>query len=333
VTAQKNIAGRDTKPRSALHAGAVAAAIVATIVFVGASWGLAKAVHPAAAGGPGSASSPRTSTAPTSPATAASASPANGPQAPSRGARVAKFLAPIATLVPRPPGPVVDTPRTMPVPILMYHMVGATPANAALPGLHVSSPDFVAQLRYLVAEGYEAVTLQQVYDFWKGSGTLPAHPVVLSFDDGRPCDFSIVAPLLNELHWPGVLNLIADPGPRTRMRTSEVRAMIAAGWEVDSHTVSHLNLTTLGPVQLAFELTASKSKLQRLFGVPVNFFCYPSGRYDPTVEAAVRAAGYLAATTTDPGFAHTGDLFALRRIRVSGGESLVSFAAELQKAW
>jgi hypothetical protein len=37
-----------------------------------------------------------------------------------------------------------------------------------------------------------------------------------------------------------------------------------------------------------------------LFGVPANFFCYPSGRYDPTVIAAVRDAGYLAATTTRP---------------------------------
>jgi peptidoglycan/xylan/chitin deacetylase (PgdA/CDA1 family) len=56
-----------------------------------------------------------------------------------------------------------------------------------------------------------------------------------------------------------------------------------------------------------------------LFGVPANFFCYPSGRYDPTVIAAVRDAGYLAATTTEPGFADRAEPYALARVRVDGG--------------
>jgi hypothetical protein len=52
--------------------------------------------------------------------------------------------------------------------------------------------------------------------------------------------------------------------------------------------------------------------------VPVDFFAYPSGRYNPTVEAAVRAAGYLGASTTQPGRAtRAGDPFALPRVRVT----------------
>jgi peptidoglycan/xylan/chitin deacetylase (PgdA/CDA1 family) len=215
----------------------------------------------------------------------------------------------------------------------MYHVIGTAKTGVRYPGLSVPVGDFVAQLRYLVDHGYEAVTLRQVYDFWRGAGSLPRHPVVLSFDDGHASDYAVVAPLLDELRWPGVLNLIADRGPTTRMRTAEVRAMVTHGWEIDSHTVTHPNLTTLTPAALTRELTASRAKLQRLFGVPVDFFCYPSGRWDAYVVAAVRSAGYLAATTTDPGFARAGSLFTLRRVRVAGGESLANFAAEIRAAW
>ena len=44
--------------------------------------------------------------------------------------------------------------------------------------------------------------------------------------------------------------------------------------------------------------------LQRRYHVPVNWFCYPSGHYDATVVAAVKAAGYAGSTTVVPGWAH-----------------------------
>jgi hypothetical protein len=67
--------------------------------------------------------------------------------------------------------------------------------------------------------------------------------------------------------------------------------------------------------------------------VPVIFFCYPSGRYDATVEAAVRSAGFVGATTTHPGLARrTDDPFALPRVRVSGGESPAALVAQVASA-
>ena len=238
---------------------------------------------------------------------------------------------PLAHLTPRPSGPAIKGPATLPVPILMYHVIAGAPAGARNFTLYVPPRSFIEQLIYLVDHDYHAVTLQKVYDFWTGKGSLPAHPIVLSFDDGYPSDFTVVAPLLDSLHWPGVLNLIAGRGPNvTRMPSAQVRAMIACGWEIDSHTVSHLDLPTLSPTQVSYELTKSRSKLRKLFGVPVNFFCYPSGRFNARVVAAVRAAGYLAATTTQPGFARPGQPFMLSRVRVSGGESLAGFADQLR---
>jgi peptidoglycan/xylan/chitin deacetylase (PgdA/CDA1 family) len=267
-----------------------------------------------------------------SPSAAAGAT-ASPTAAPFAGLPVASLPRPVARLHARPTRAGLRAPRTLAVPILMYHVVGPVPAGEPYPGLFVSKPAFVAQLRYLIAHGYQAVTLQRVYDFWHHRARLPRRPVVLSFDDGYREDFSVVAPLLHELRWPGVLNLIVrNTRPGQDLTPPYVRALITAGWEVDSHTVDHVDLTTLSAARLRYELVASRRDLRRAFGVPANFFCYPSGSYDPAVVRAARAAGYLAATTTNPGLAGPAQPYRLARLRVSGGESLYTFAAALADA-
>ncbi len=103
--------------------------------------------------------------------------------------------------------------------------------------------------------------------------------------------------------------------------------LIAAGWELDDHTFTHPDLTTLGAAALEREVGASRRFLRKQYRQPIPFFCYPSGRYDDTVLAAVRRAGYLGATTTNPGIARPGQgLFTLDRIRVDGSDGVAGFA-------
>ena len=85
--------------------------------------------------------------------------------------------------------------------------------------------------------------------------------------------------------------------------------------------------------RLRSELAGSRALLRRRFGVAVRFFCYPAGRYDARVEAAVRAAGYAGATTEVPGAASAASPpYALPRIRVNGGESPAAVLAALGAA-
>jgi peptidoglycan/xylan/chitin deacetylase (PgdA/CDA1 family) len=51
-------------------------------------------------------------------------------------------------------------------------------------------------------------------------------------------------------------------------------------------------LDALPPTEVAYELKDSRDLLQRYFYVPVDFFCYPGGAYDPAVEAAERRAAH-----------------------------------------
>lgn len=205
------------------------------------------------------------------------------------------------------------------VPVLMYHVIGTPRPDTPLPELWVKPADFRAQVRTLAGRGYHAVTLQQVWDAWHRGGRLPSKPVVFSFDDGYTGQYTQALPALRAAGWPGVLNL--KLGNLRDLRADRVKGMIAAGWEIASHTIHHPDLTSVDAAALRVELEQSRARLRREFGVAANFFCYPSGRYDRAVVSAVKRAGYLAATTTDSGLARPQDTYVLGRVRVNGSDS------------
>ncbi|HEY2716048.1 MAG TPA: polysaccharide deacetylase family protein [Solirubrobacterales bacterium] len=217
-------------------------------------------------------------------------------------------------------------PHTGPVPILEYHVLGEAPESEEYPELFVSRPDFRHQLEWLDENGYQAVTLEQVQDAWYRGGTLPPKPVVLSFDDGYRPQFTFALPQLRKHGWAGVLNLKAEGSD---LYESNVKAMIAAGWELASHTVNHSDLTTIGPEELEYEVAESRKLLQREFGVPVKNFCYPAGAFDSAVIEAVEAAGYEGATTEIPGYAEKNAPYELARFEILGSTGVEGLAEDL----
>ncbi len=241
---------------------------------------------------------------------------------------------PTATPKPRPPqNPATGRPTDDPVPILMYHIIADPPADAPFPELYVSGNAFGGQIAWLAAHGFHGVTLQDVYDHWRIGLRLPTHPIVVSFDDGYHSQFATAAPILHGHGWPGVLNLEVRNMKRSwGLSPHQVRLLISAGWELDAHTLTHPDLTKIGAAQLTREVNGSRVVLRARFDVPVNFFCYPAGRLDDTVVAAVRAAGYLGATTTAPGVATPSDLFRLERVRVGRSDGVAGLIAKLHAA-
>ncbi|HET9120173.1 MAG TPA: polysaccharide deacetylase family protein [Solirubrobacterales bacterium] len=218
-----------------------------------------------------------------------------------------------------------------PVPILMYHVIASPPATAQFPDLFVDPDTFQAQMSWLARHGYSAVSLNEVNDAWFKDGKLPEKPVVLSFDDGYRGDYVYARPTLRRLRWPGVLNLlIGNLG--SELTDPMVERLIKSGWELDSHTISHLDLTTLDGSRLRHEVAGSRQILQGRFHQPVNFFCYPAGKFDARTVRSVRDAGYLGATTELPGKASKNAMFELHRIRIDGSDGVSGLATKLGQA-
>ncbi len=224
-------------------------------------------------------------------------------------------------------------PGTTPVPILMYHVINPPPAGAPFPGLYVPRAEFAAQMEALKAAGWHAVTLDQLEAFWKRGVALgPGKPIVISFDNGYESQYANALPVLRRLGWVGDENiqLTGLPTSQGGLSDAEVRGLIAAGWELDTQGISHADLITLDSAQLRYQVAIAREILQRRYGVPVNWFCYPSGHYDGTVIAAVQAAGFAGSTTVIPGWASpSSDLYRLPRLRVLAGTSPQALLAQI----
>ena len=254
--------------------------------------------------------------------------PAAATPAPTRTAR-ARPHARRPALPPAPVGVRGAAARRMAVPILMYHVVSAAPPGTPNAELWVDRHVFAGEMQALKRAGYRAITLRQAFDAWQHGGPLPKHPLVVSFDDGYLSDYTHAKPVLHALGWPGVLNLQLDVIGPGGLTVHQIRSLMAAGWEIDSHTLTHPDLTTLDDTRLRRELVDSRRQLRRRFGVTADFFAYPAGRYDDRVVAAVKAAGYRGATTTDPGLGTRAQPFTLPRVRVNGSDTPKTLLARI----
>jgi peptidoglycan/xylan/chitin deacetylase (PgdA/CDA1 family) len=220
----------------------------------------------------------------------------------------------------------VTGPRgTEPVPILMYHVIAEPPPGAPFPGLYVPTDEFAEQMRALKQAGWHGVTLDQIQANWtRGVPLGKGKPIVISFDNGYQSQYTQALPVLRRLGWVGVENIQLSGLPPSQggFGAGQIKGLLAAGWELDTQGFTHADLITLDPAQLHYQVAVARRTIQHRFHVPVNWFCYPSGHYDESVLAAVKAAGYEGSTTVVPGWVHPReDPYRMHRLRVLGGTS------------
>lgn len=243
--------------------------------------------------------------------------------------------------------PAVLPARTLGVPILMYHHVAPAAAPGDIyPGLTVTDADFAAQLACLRSQGYHTIDLRQLFGALYAHKALPARPIVLTFDDGYLDNYTHALPILRQAKDRAEFNIITgfvgrSLGVNTYMTWPQIKAMAAAGMEIESHTINHPDLGILPEDKVRYELRDSRAALQREMGVPVQFFTYPDGQPFKSGTAEARALllkllpvyGYVGALLDGPLTTSRQDArapYQLERIRVSGGEGLGDFAASLQ---
>jgi peptidoglycan/xylan/chitin deacetylase (PgdA/CDA1 family) len=215
----------------------------------------------------------------------------------------------------------------------MYHVINPPPPGAKFPGLYVVPEEFAAQMHALAAAGFHAVTMDQMLANWTRGTPLPrGKPIVVSFDNGYQSQLTQALPVLRKLGWVGVENiqLTGLPPSQGGLSQAQVSELVSAGWELDTQGISHADLIALGPAALREQVATARAEVQRRYHAPVNWFCYPSGHYNATVIAEVKAAGYVGSTTVVPGWANPAeDRYRLPRLRVLGGTSPQTLLGEI----
>lgn len=106
------------------------------------------------------------------------------------------------------------------------------------------------------------------------------------------------------------------------MTYEQLRALVAQGHIVGSHTMTHPNMAYVSAEDVRREMTASRQRLEQQLNAAVVHFSYPCPALAPhwteQTVAASRRAGYETAVTTDRGLARQGDNpLCLKRVRPS----------------
>jgi peptidoglycan/xylan/chitin deacetylase (PgdA/CDA1 family) len=89
---------------------------------------------------------------------------------------------------------------------------------------------------------------------------------------------------------------------------------------ISSHSVNHIDNNKLDLKNQTDEMCTSREILEKLIGMPVNTYIYPSGRLNPIIALpTAKKCGYTLAWSTGFGTdynSHTGSIYAINRTRI-----------------
>ena len=259
---------------------------------------------------------------PTQPSTITS-SPTDTPTVPPFETPLPTFtLTPTLTLEPQW---VLQGPNEVTIPILLYHHIGISLRGDTV--YYVSPAAFDEQMNLLYQWGYRTISVELLARAIKEGAELPPKPVILTFDDGSETTYSAALPIMLRYNFTGTSYIVYNYiGIRNYMNADQIRALYAAGWEIGSHGLSHMDLNTRPDRQMD-EIVESRRKLQSLLDLPVLSFAYPFGAYNSDALHDVHYAGYIAAMGLgNETLQSDKNLFYLYRQPVKGTDDLRSFS-------
>lgn len=239
---------------------------------------------------------------------------------------------------------------TADVPVLMYHHIDETTNDVT-----VTPETFESHMLALLDAGYTAVSMEEIYEYVTGNGTLPDKPVLITFDDGYESNYEIAYPILEKYGMKAAIFVIGSSvGKSTYKDTGgpiiphftleEMKTMADSGViEIGSHTYDLHQSETYEPGTARIDLGRLKGESEQdyLNTLRSDFvqsfadlheatgethlltFAYPRGVWNDDAAAVLREMGVKMTFSTRPGV-HTfvrgleQSMYAVKRFNVGG---------------
>ena len=189
----------------------------------------------------------------------------------------------------------------------------------------VSQGTLRSHLAKLLSRGYVGMTFNRAVLEPSVSPRL-----AVTFDDGERTVLEHAFAVLSELGIPGTVfvpvGAVGGPG---LLDWDELACLADAGWEIGSHSLTHVCLTHLDDDTLDIELRSSREAIENRLGQMCRSIAYPYGASDERVRAAAARAGYTAGCTT--GGTLRADALGWPRVGVHGNDGSVLFRLKTRR--
>ncbi len=249
--------------------------------------------------------------------------------------------------------------KSVKLPILMYHSVLKDPKKA---DVFVLTPDALeSDLKYLKANGFETVVIQDLINFVNGQGTLPEKPVMITFDDGHYNVLIYALPILEKMDMRAVLSVVGayaekytenpDPNPNyAYLSWDEITYLKETGrFEIQNHSYAMHTIGDRkgskrknGESETAYcsffcsDALKQQIALQEKCGVTPTAYTYPFGLISPEAQLCLSQMQFSASLTCYEriNYIQAGNpdcLFGLGRFNRSGKTTTAAFMEKLMK--
>lgn len=197
----------------------------------------------------------------------------------------------------------------MRIPILCYHRVlrdgQSSPSTiSGFPG-HVEAKQFRANMEILARNNMHTITHDDLIGWLKGKKQLPAHPVMIDFDDNRMAVFQNAWPIMEEFGFVGTVFVVSDLADGIThphlgslrdfpaMGWRDLKTLMDSGWCMGGHTQSHRWLKEFckeqGIKAVEQEVASGKARMEQMLHQDIRAFAYPGGNWSDEVEQIVKA--------------------------------------------
>jgi len=193
------------------------------------------------------------------------------------------------------------------VPILCYHRF----RDSCTSSLCVPSKIFDKQMAYLKNNGFTTISLEMINRFVQFKQMIPPKSIIITIDDGYRSGYDIAVPILKKYGFTATLFIYSDfvGASRNAVTWDMLRQLKSEGFEIGSHTLSHVDLSHQmagedEPTYLARikkELVDSKAILDKQLKQDTRFIAWPFGRYNVNVMELSEQAGYELGFSVDRG--------------------------------
>jgi len=221
------------------------------------------------------------------------------------------------------------------VSVLLYHSIGSNGSFYT-----VNPEQFKMQMDYL-RKNYRIVSLEEIMNFVEAKNKLPMKSVALTFDDGYYDNYINAYPYLRKYGLPATIFITVGyvgkqmclDGVLLRMLNwNEIKLMSSNKVDIGSHTITHPELHKISSEDVIKEIVGSKREIEEVIGKNVDYFAYPSSRFNKKIINLVKSSGFRGAFG-ESGLIKPGDNpFCVKRISVDKSINFWLFKARLTVA-